>query len=130
VNSLQQYRSYQTETVGPEEQIALLYGGAVRFIEQALVRLEAGDPEGVSRSIGKAQEILSELSACLDLSVGEVAQNLFQLYDYWTRRLSQGLIHQDAAAFREVSAALSDMQEAWAQAARSVRAQRAVAAGG
>jgi flagellar secretion chaperone FliS len=130
MNPLQQYRSYQTETVGPEEQVALLYGGTVRFVDQALANLEAGNLEAASRYTGRAQEILGELSASLDLTVGEVAQNLFRLYDYWIWRLSQGLMQRDATAYREVSTALADMQEGWAQAARSVRTQRAVASGG
>jgi flagellar secretion chaperone FliS len=121
---LQQYRGYQAETAGPEEQVALLYDGARRFTDKALAALEKADFEQVSHYTVKAQRILEELSAALNFEAGEVSGNLFKLYDWWLRRLSHALIHKDASAFQEVSAALSDMQEAWAQAARQVRAER------
>ncbi|HYF93933.1 MAG TPA: flagellar export chaperone FliS [Symbiobacteriaceae bacterium] len=130
MNRIDQYRTYQIETSGPENQVALLYDGARRFIDQAASALEARRYDEVSTNIGKAQRIFGELAACLNFEAGEVAQNLLSLYDYWIWRLSQGLIHKDAAAFREVSLTLVDLQAAWAEAARQVRAQRGVRASG
>ncbi|MEW8976771.1 MAG: flagellar export chaperone FliS [Symbiobacterium sp.] len=130
MNGLNQYKSYQVNTVTPEEQIVLLYEGAQRFIDRAAQALEAHDYAGVSHNVGKAQQIFAELSASLNFEAGEIAQNLARLYDYWSWRLSQGLIHRDVNAFREVSATVGDMAGAWAEAARQVRAQRGVRASG
>lgn len=122
---IQQYRGYQAETAGPEEQVALLYDGARRFTDKALAALDTRDYEQVSRYTGKAQRILEELSSALNFEAGgEIAHNLFQLYDYWNWRLSEGLIKKDAGAYQEVSAALADMHVTWVQAAKQVRAQR------
>lgn len=126
MNGLNQYRSYQVETVSPEDQIVLLYEGARRFIDRAVAALETQDYGEVSTNVGKAQQILAELSGALNFEAGEIAENLYRLYDYWSWRLSQGLIKKDAGALREVSAAVADMTEAWAEAARQVRAQRSV----
>lgn len=123
-NGLDQYRIYQAETVPPEDRVALLYDGTRRFVDRALRALEREDYEEVSRNVGKAQRILEELSAALNFEAGQIAENLFLLYDYWSWRLGQGLIHKDPSAFREVSAALADMHEAWVEAAKAVRAQR------
>lgn len=121
---LNQYRSAETETVGPEEAIVLLYDGARRFVDQALKALETGNYEAVSRFTGKAQTIFTELSCALNLEAGEIATNLSQLYEYWNWRLGQGLMHRDPEPFREVSKVVGEMREAWADAARQVRAQR------
>ncbi|MFZ5826807.1 MAG: flagellar export chaperone FliS [Bacillota bacterium] len=126
MNGLNQYRSYQVETVSPEDQIVLLYEGAKRYIDRAVLALEAQEYRDVSTNIGKAQQIFAELSAALNFEAGEIAENLYRLYDYWSWRLSQGLIKKDLAALREVSAAVGDMTEAWAEAARKVRVERGV----
>ncbi|HEY3367238.1 MAG TPA: flagellar export chaperone FliS [Symbiobacteriaceae bacterium] len=124
VNALNQYRSYQTETSSPEDQVALLYDGARRFTDKATAALEAGVLDQASYNVGRAQAILTQLSAALNFDTGEIAQNLWKLYDYWEWRLSEGLIKREPAALREVSATLMDMQSAWAEAARQVRIQR------
>lgn len=124
MNGLNQYRSYQVQTTAPEDQIALLYDGARRFIDQAAAAVEAQDYPLVSENVGKAQRIFAELSGMLNFEAGEIAQNLARLYEYWTWRLSQGLLHKDVAAFQEVSATVADLREAWAEAAKAVRAQR------
>lgn len=124
MSGLNQYKTYQLETMAPEDRVAVLYEGAQRFIDRAALALEQGDLPEVSVNVGKAQQIFAELTASLNFEAGEIARNLQQLYEYWSWRLSQGLIKKDVAAFREVSATLGDMAQAWADAARQVRAQR------
>lgn len=124
MNGLNQYRSYQVQTSAPEDQIALLYDGARRFVDQAAAAVEAQDYPLVSEKVGKAQRIFTELTAMLNFEAGEVADNLARLYEYWNWRLTQGLIHKDVEAFREVSATVADLGAAWAEAAKAVRAQR------
>lgn len=121
---MNQYRSYQAETAGPEERVVLLYDGARRFTDQALQGLRSGNYEAVSLYTGKAQRILEEFLTTLNFDAGEIAENLAKLYEYWIWRLSQGLIHKDEAAFAEVSAALMEMHDAWAEAAKKVRTDR------
>lgn len=130
MNGLNQYRKAQMETIGPEDSVALVYDGARRSVDLALAALEAKNYEEVSRHTGKAQLIFSELMATLNFDAGEMAQNLFRLYEYWGWRLSEGLIHRDPEPFREVSKILGEMRDAWADAARQMRAQRAVRVSG
>lgn len=130
MNGLNQYKSYQVETLAPEDRVALLYEGAQRFIEKAAVALENGRYPEVSENVGKAQQIFAELTASLNFDAGEIAKNLERLYEYWSWRLSQGLINKDIEAFREVSATVGDLAGAWAEAAKQVRAQRGAWAGG
>lgn len=130
MNRINQYKTYQVNTVTPEEQIVLLYEGAQRFIDRAAKALEEQDYAAVSLNVGKAQQIFAELAASLNFDAGEIAHNLNRLYDYWSWRLSEGLIHKNAEAFREVSAVVGDMASAWAEASKQLRAQRGVRVGG
>lgn len=127
MNGLERYKAYQVETMPPEQQVVALYEGARRFIDRAALALEQGDLPEVSVNVGKAQQIFAELSASLNFEAGEIARNLERLYEYWSWRLSQGLMKKDVQAFREVSATVGDLAEAWSEAARQVRAQRGAA---
>lgn len=124
MNPLKQYRQYQEETAGPEEAIALVYDGARRCVDQARAALASDNIEELVNATNKAQRVFTELMASLNMDAGEVSANLFKMYEYWNWRLSQGLITKDPAAYTEVSAALADMREAWADAAKQVRALR------
>jgi flagellar protein FliS len=120
-----QYQKNQVETASPEDLVVMLYDGARRFTDQALAALQQERYQDVSLYTGKAQRILAELQATLNFEAGgEIAHNLNRLYDYWIWRLSQGILKKDQDAFREVSATLADMRDAWAEAAKQVRAQR------
>lgn len=125
MNGLDQYRAYRVETVSPADQIVLLYEGAQRFIDKAAIALEQERYLEVSENVGKAQTIFAELTAALNPAAGEITQNLARLYDYWTWRLSQGLVRKDVTALREVSAMVADLAGAWAEAARQIRVRRA-----
>ncbi len=129
VNALNQYRTYQVDTANREDFVALLYDGARRFTAKALSALEAGRLSEVSLYTGKAQRIFTELTVSLNYDAGEISTNLAKLYDYWSWRLSQGLIKRDPQAFREVSETLVDMHAAWVEAARQVRAARGTHSG-
>lgn len=128
-NGLNQYRSIQADTVPPEDRVALLYDGARRFVDQAAQALEGEQHGEVSTCAGKAQRILEELSGALNFEAGEMAENLFLLYEYWTWRLGQGVVKRDLEAFKEVSTALMDMHGAWVEAAKQIRAQRGARVG-
>ncbi len=130
VSGLNQYKTYQVQTTAPEDQVALLYEGAQRFIDKAALALQAGKYDEVSAYVGRAQQIFTELRTALNPEAGEIARNLDRLYDYWTWRLSQGLIKKDIEAFREVSGTVGDMAATWKEAARQVRAQRGARASG
>lgn len=124
MNGLNQYRNYQLETAGPEERVVLLYDGARRFVDQARAALAQGRYDQLSANAGKAMLILEELAAALDMRYGEIPLNLAKLYDYWIWRLTHGHLHRDDTALAEVSGALSEFHEVWAEVARQVRAQR------
>lgn len=114
----QQYKSTNVTTAGPLTLVLMMYDGAVRFIQQGIDAIEKRDYEGANNNIIRAYDIVSELAAALDLSQGEVAENLKRLYDYMLTRLVEGNVRKDPAPLTEVIGMLKELREAWEQIAR------------
>ncbi|HOP68860.1 MAG TPA: flagellar export chaperone FliS [Bacillota bacterium] len=117
-NPYQRYRANAVETADPGRLILLLYDGALRFINQAEQALERQDLEQAHYKLLRAQDIIAELMGSLDLEQGELAVNLFRLYDYMHYRLIQANIKKSAAPLQEVSAMLKSLRESWQEVCR------------
>ena len=112
----QQYQRTQTQTASPGELIVMMYGGAIKFLTVARQKIEAGDVEGSHRSLVRAQEIVLELMISVDVGVGPVAQNLFDLYEFMHRHLVEANVKKDAAMVGDVLDLLRELLQAWEQA--------------
>ena len=109
--------AYQENAVSTQTRgrlIVLLYEGAIKFLRQAVVELEAGHFAEKGQFINKAQAILTELNTCLDMDGGgEIANNLRNLYNFMSRHLAQANTKRDPQAIREVIACLEDLNGGW-----------------
>ncbi|NLM52708.1 MAG: flagellar export chaperone FliS [Firmicutes bacterium] len=115
-NPYQKYQKTMVETVTPAQLVLMLYNGAIRFLKQAQMGLEEGKLEVCHQNILKAQDILTELMTSLDLEQGEIARNLYQLYDYMYHRLVDANIKKDGQILLEVQQFLSELRETWSEA--------------
>ncbi|MCE5279955.1 MAG: flagellar export chaperone FliS [Planctomycetaceae bacterium] len=98
--------------------VVMLYEGAIRFLKQSVSQIEAQDWKGKNDSIQKAQAIIDELRAALNKDAGgEVAQNLWKLYDFMYRRLIEANIRKDISRINEVIALLEDLLDGWREIA-------------
>jgi flagellar secretion chaperone FliS len=128
----QQYQRTQTQTASPGELIVMMYGGAIRFLTVSQQKIEAGDTEAAHKSLVRAQEILLELMISVDTSVGPVARNLFDLYEFMHRHLVEANVKKNAAMVGEVATLMRELLQSWEQAIvsekhRSTGPMRAVA---
>ena len=87
----------------PHKLILLLFEGASLAISSALGHMARNEVAQKGRSISHAIAIINKgLQASLDMKAGgEIAQNLFDLYDYMTRRLLHANLNNDPDALRE-----------------------------
>ena len=112
------YRKQQVETASPGQLILLLYDAAIRHCRSAQSAILQNDRDGAARHLLKAQDIVSELMASLNLEAGgELGARLLRLYEYMYRRLVVANVRKDRAAAREVEELLAGLREAWAQVA-------------
>src|SRR5690606_18119321 len=105
----------------PEKLISLLFDGARSAIRRAQLALENGDVAARGQAISKAIEIVGDgLRGALNLEAGgEVAQNLYSLYEYIERCLLQANLHASADKLTEADTLLKDVAEAWKDMSQS-----------
>lgn len=95
----------------------MLYDGARRFLYQAAVTMRNGDIQTSHERLRRAEAIIDHLLATLDMSQGEVAQQLESIYVFCQRLLAEGRIRQDAEKLDQVSRLLGELRDAWDQIA-------------
>jgi flagellar protein FliS len=105
-------------TADPMRLIVLMYRGAVDSVSASRYALTSGDIPVRSAKITKAISILNELALSLDHSrAPELCRNLVELYDYMCRRLIEANSQQTETPLIEVERLLSNLSQAWQQAA-------------
>jgi flagellar protein FliS len=116
-------------TATPHQLIVLLFEGACQAVVMARAGIEAGDVPKKGAAISKAIDIiLNGLRASLNLEEGgNLAQNLYALYDYMARRLLHANLHNDKAALDEVLNLLNEIHGAWVDIGKQVGATGAAA---
>jgi flagellar protein FliS len=120
----QTYRQTQAQTAAPGELIVMLYRGAVRFVVSGIEGIEAQNVETSHNNLLRAQAVINELHESIDVERGgEVARNLWRLYEFMISRLVDANLRKDAVPAREVERLLRDLLPAWEEAARQTNSQ-------
>jgi flagellar protein FliS len=123
-NPYQQYQENHLETASQGKLLLMLYDGAIRFLTQAHSAMESRNWQESHNFILRAEDVITELMACLKMDVGgEIAFNLYRLYEYMNWRLIQANIKRDAAMVVEVQNRLRDLRDTWAEAIKLQAAQ-------
>jgi flagellar protein FliS len=100
----------------------MLYDGALRFMQAGREAILSGDLYAQNTNLQKAQRIVAELTSCLDLQQGgEIAQNLFALYDFVYNRLIAANVEDNLAALDQAMKVMIDLRESWDQLASQPR---------
>jgi len=109
--------AYQEAAVGTQSRgrlVVMLYDGAIKFLKLAVQELEAGNYAAKGQYINRAQDIISELNAVLNMDAGgEIAQNLRKLYDFMSRHLNQANMKRDPKMIQEVIGLLEELNQSW-----------------
>jgi flagellar protein FliS len=102
----------------------MLYDEAIKSLDLALELLglntgekkNPGNIEKISKSVLKAQEIITELIVSLDFEQGgEIAKNLFALYTWFNKELLEANIAHDMRRITHVRNQLNELRSAWAE---------------
>lgn len=114
----QSYMQVAMQTASRGHLVLMLYEGAQTFLERALLGFGLEDPaecnQTVNHNIQRAQAILDELSASLDLERGgELASHLRGLYSYLDRRLQESNMKKERQGVDEVLVRLGVLRDSW-----------------
>lgn len=113
VNSYKTGAIAEIEEASPHRLIQMLFEGCLQRIAVAKGAIQRKEVALKGESISKAIGILGGLRGSLDLSQGEIANNLDRLYEYMERRLVDANLKNDVVILDEVTGLLKDVKAAW-----------------
>lgn len=127
------YSTYKTANVDTADQgklILIAYDIAIKHCRIALEKFTDKELiEERTKHLYKVQDAISELMGSLRLDVGEIAQNLYRLYDYMLRRLVHANAKSEPECVKEVLGYLLDLRGAWNDAIQTMRQQNTATEG-
>ncbi|MCT4686253.1 flagellar export chaperone FliS [Vallitalea sp.] len=112
------YNKYQSNailTASPQEVTLMLYNGAIKFCNQAIISLENNEMEKAHNYITRVEDIIEEFVVTLDEKY-PVAENFKKMYDYINDRLVEANITKDKEVLEEVLSLLRELRDTWKEA--------------
>ena len=106
------YGNNRIETATPAELTLMLYEGAVKFCNIAIVGLEKNDYEKVNTNIQKCRNIIVELTSTLNMKYA-VAEDLKRMYDYIFALLTEANMKKDMELLERALEELRGMRDVW-----------------
>lgn len=114
------YKNAAINTADRGKLVVMVYDHCIQWCDHAMEA--AADLESRRKAIDKAQSGLTELICALDMERGgDLARNLWRLYDYMTWTLTQSLVHRSDKGIQDVRHLLSELRSAWQIASEDVR---------
>ena len=115
------YKETSVKTASPGSLILMLYTEGIKEINLAISKMRvpkipAKDIEAINNHIIKAQEIITELMAALDMDIGgEIAANLLSIYSYFNQQLLTANLKKDYKPLLDVSNMMQELYDVWKQ---------------
>ncbi len=111
-NAYSQYNNSKVLTASPAELTLMLYEGAIKFCNIAIIGLEQKDIEKAHINIVKVEKIIDYLRKTLDMKY-PVAQDFENIYVYLHRRLMEANAKKDSEILKEVKEHLNSVRDTW-----------------
>ncbi len=111
-NPYEQYNRNKILQASPAEVTLMLYEGAIKFCNMAIMGIEQKDIEKAHINIIKTQRIIEEFRNTLDRKY-PVWEDFDRVYVYLLRRLFEANVSKDAEILKEVNTHLRSMRDTW-----------------
>jgi len=116
-NAYAQYNNSKILTASPAELTLMLYDGAIKFCNIAILAIEKKDIEKANYNIVKVERIIEEFRATLDMKY-PVAADFDRVYVYIQKRLLEANATKDKEILEEVNTHLRSMRDTWKEVMR------------
>ena len=111
-NPYEQYQRNKILTASPAEVTLMLYEGAIKFCNIAIMAIENKDIEKAHNNIKKTQRIIEEFRNTLDRQY-PVSEDFDRIYVYLLQRLYVANIKKDKEVLEEVNTHLRSLRDTW-----------------
>ena len=112
MNAATLYQGTKVNTASPAELTLMLYEGAIKFCNIALLGFETNDYEKVNNNIIKVQNIITEFRATLDFKY-ETAKDFDLIYEFINSLLIQSNIKKDKESLEKALGQIREMRDLW-----------------
>ena len=118
-NAAAAYQNSKILTASPQELTLMLYDGAIKFCNIAMMSIEKNDIQNAHTNILKAERIIQEFRATLNEKYS-TAKDFDVMYEYISRRLIEANFKKDTEILTEALGYIKEMRETWKELMKSV----------
>ena len=115
-NGYNAYKGNSVNYASKEQLLLMLVDGAVKFSKIARQAMQDNDIKKAHQAIIKTEDIFTELRASLDVSAGEWAVQMFQIYVFINDKLMEANIKKDIKVIDEIIPLIQDIRDIWYEA--------------
>ncbi|MBR4981042.1 MAG: flagellar export chaperone FliS [Lachnospiraceae bacterium] len=116
-NAYARYNNSKVLTASPAELTLMLYEGAIKFCNIAIIGIEQHNIQKAHTNIRKVERIIEEFRSTLDRKYA-VAEDFDRIYVYLLQRLLEANVKKDKAILEEVNMHLRSMRDNWKEVMR------------
>lgn len=116
-NAYSQYANNRILTASPAELTLMLYDGAIKFCNIAIIGIENNSIQKAHDNIMKVERIIQEFQITLNFDY-PVANDFNNVYNYLLKRLREANLTKDKAILEEVNTHLHTMRDTWKEVMR------------
>lgn len=109
---MDQYNRNKIMTASPAELTLMLYEGAIKFCNIAIIGIEQGNIQKAHTNIMKVQKIIEEFQITLNFDY-PIANEYNTIYNYLIKRLREANIKKDKDILEEVNGHIRTLRDAW-----------------
>lgn len=117
MNAATAYKDSKVLTATPAELTLMLYEGAIKFCNLAMIGFEKREYGKININIIKAERIISELRVSLDFKY-PVAKSFEEVYDLIYKRLIKANVQKDSVLLEEALGYIREMRDTWKEVMR------------
>ncbi|WP_105190533.1 flagellar export chaperone FliS [Pseudoalteromonas sp. T1lg48] len=115
-SSINKYRQVKVSSVRemrPYDQVNLVFTNIIGKLAAANGAIARNDLVTKGENLSHCITLLGALQDALDMTQGEISDNLHALYDFCQRRLVEANINNDVEIINEVSGLIKTIKEGW-----------------
>jgi len=104
----------QTSYASPHQLMLMLFDGAIEAMSMTVGAIQNKNFELRSKQNTRSITIINGMRDCLDMEAGgDLANNLYSLYQYMAQELFKASFKNDADTIQNIQSMLKDIRESW-----------------
>ena len=104
----------QTAYASPHQLMLMLFDGAIEAMSMTVGAIQNKNFELRSKQNTRSITIINGMRDCLDMEAGgDLANNLYSLYQYMAQELFKASFKNDADTIQNIQTMLKDIRESW-----------------